>query len=135
MKHILVVAILAITAAGCTLEQQQKWQSVVTNIQQGVRVTTEVARQTLEEVCAQQPLITQGAAVAISIAQSRGGTPTGPKTQAAIRDINTSLAALAAVCSSGNASTSSLASLAVKAWSAYQAVQRAQMQVEAAAGS
>jgi hypothetical protein len=132
MKRLIALILLASTVAACTPEQEAKWQATVSAIKQGVKVTTEAARQTLDEVCGQQAFINQGAQVALSIAVSRGN---GPRTQRAVRDTNTSMAALAAACGSGNASTNSLASLAVKAWAAYQAVKAAQAAAQTANGA
>lgn len=132
MKRVVALVMLAFIVAACTPEQEAKWKATVDSIKAGVRVTTEAARQTLDEVCGQQAFINQGAQVALSIAVSRGN---GPRTQQAVRDTNTSMAALAAACASGNASTNSLASLAVKAWAAYQAVKSAQAAAQAANGA
>jgi hypothetical protein len=126
MKRILIVAGLAGMLAACTVEQQAKWQSVVTQIREGVRVSTEVARATLDEVCAQQGAISAASAVAIGFAESRRGPGANPRTDALIRDINTGMAAFQAACTTGSASSTSLANLAVRAWSAYQAVIAAQ---------
>lgn len=132
LSAVLVIGLVAISAAACTPEQEAKWAAFVAAVKQGVKVTTETARQTLDEVCGQSAAINMAAQATIGVVQARGS---GPKTQAAIRDINTGMATLAAVCSSGNASSSSLAALAVKAYAAYRAVQQAQAAAAAANGS
>lgn len=124
--------LVGLTLAACSPEQEAKWQSFVAAVQNGVRVSTEAARQTLDEVCANSAAINLTAQTVISVAQARGD---GPKTRAAVRDINTGMATLAAVCSSGNASSNSLAALAVKAYAAYRAVQQAQASAASANGA
>lgn len=129
---IATLGLLALSIAACTPEQEAKWSATVNSIKQGIQVTTEAARQTLNEVCAQQVTIIPAAQAAISIAQSRGN---GPRTQQSVQAINAGITGFAAACGSGNATTSSLASLTVKAWTAYQAIQNAQAVAQAANGA
>jgi hypothetical protein len=132
MKRMFLIAALAISAlAGCTPDQEAKWKSIANSVSAGVRVTTEAARQTLDEVCAQQSFVIPAAQTAISLAQSRGN---GPRTQAAVRSINAGIAGYVAACQGGPAEAS-LAALVVRAWNAYNAIRDAQAAAAAAAGT
>lgn len=131
MKKFALIAVLAIATAGCTPEQEAKWSATVMAIQNGLRVTTEAARQTLEEVCAQQSLVIGAAQTAVALAQSRGS---GPRTTAAVRAINSGIAGYVAACQGGTANVT-LAQLAVRAWGAYNAIRNAQAEANAANGA
>jgi hypothetical protein len=135
LRFALVAVAGGMLLGGCTINQEAL-RDFAQRARQGIAIAAQEARNVLDQVCEQQPTINLGAQTAISIAQSRAmGPGPHPKTQAAIRDINTSMAALAAACSSGNASTSSLVSLGLKAWNAYQAVMAAQAAAQAANGA
>lgn len=131
MRRVILLVGLGLYLAACTPEQEAKWQSLVNAVNNGVRVTTEAARQMLDEVCAQQPIVISAAQSAITIAQLRGD---GPKTRAAIRNINAGIVGYTAACQGGTADVS-LAQLAVRAWNAYQAIRTAQAQAQAAGGA
>jgi hypothetical protein len=133
MKRIVLVAALAsaMFVSGCTPEQEAKWSAAVSSIQAGVTITSAAARQTLDEVCAQQSLVIPAAQGAVALAQSRGN---GPRTRSAVNAINAGIAGYAAACQGGSANLS-VATLVVRAWNAYQAIKDAQAAAQAAAGA
>lgn len=133
MKRFVLIAALAAATliAGCTPEQEGKWSATVNSVRAGISVTTAAVRQTLDEVCAQQALVIPAAQTAIVIAQGRGN---GPRTQAAVRAINSGIAGYVAACQGGPVDAS-LASLVVRAWSAYNAIRDAQAAAQAAGGA
>lgn len=134
MKRLMVViALLAMGpfVAGCTPDQEQKWRDIMAKIEAGVAVGTRLVNDTLTEVCAQQQFAIPTAQTAIAIARSRGD---GPRTQAAIRAINTGITAYVTACEGGTANQS-LAQLASRAWRAYNAIKAAQAEASAANGA
>lgn len=131
MKRFALITVALLAVAGCTPEQEAKWQSFAASVQNGVRVTTEAARQTLDEVCAQQSVVVTAAQTAITFAQSRGS---GPRTRSAVANINAGIAGYVAACQGGTANVT-LAQLALRAWNAYQAIRAAQIEAQNANGA
>lgn len=133
MKRLALIAVMAFATfvAGCTPEQDQKLRDIMAKIEAGVAVGTRAVNEALAEVCAQQQFAIPTAQTAIAVARSRGD---GPRTQSAIRAINTGITAYVAACE-GNTANQSLAQLASRAWRAYNAIRAAQAEASAANGA
>lgn len=133
MKRLALIAVMAMALfeAGCTPDQEQKWRDVIASIERGVAVGTKLVNDTLAEVCAQQQFAIPAAQTAVALARSRGD---GPRTQSAIRAINTGITAYVAACEGGSANQS-LGQLASRAWRAYNAIKAAQAEASAANGT